>query len=301
MGVAMISQRAGRAHYGAWRAACAFPSLVGSVLVLAMAFGWLGTWSGLVVLGWLLVAAALLCRPGERVAVMAAYRYRDLSVREAALLGPIQHQVVHRCGLPDDAIDWYVRRTARGVNGYAAGARSVAVSADLVDALERGRLSEQQAVAILTHEAAHHLGRATRYGLMIGWLTAPWRLAAAVFGGLLRAIVRRVPTARAALLLVPVVSVVAGVQLVQRHAWLPLAVLVGLALVVGAQPLADAAVSRASERAADEHTARLGSGPDLAAALQQFLTDEPAGRWLATHPKLTDRLAHLAGEAPRPR
>ncbi|HYS36250.1 MAG TPA: M48 family metalloprotease, partial [Pseudonocardiaceae bacterium] len=122
-----------------------------------------------------------------------------------------------------------------------------------------------------------------------------------VFDGLLRAIVRHVPTARAALLLVPLVGVVAGVQLVQHHAWLPLAVLVGLALVVGVQPLADAAISRASERAADGHTARLGSGPDLAAALQQFLTDEPAGRWLATHPKLTDRLAHLAGGAPRPR
>jgi Zn-dependent protease with chaperone function len=299
MGVAMISERDGRAHYGTWRAACALPSLFGSVLVLAMAFGWLGTWSGLVLLGWLLVAAALLCRPGERVAVMAAYRYRDLSVRETALLGPIQHQVVHRCGLPDDAIDWYVRRTARGMTGYAAGARSVAVSADLVDALERGRLSEQQALAILTHEAAHHLGRATRYGLMIGWLTAPWRLASAVFGGLLRAIVRGVPTARVALLLVPVVGVVAGVQLVQRHEWLPLVVLVGLALVVGVQPLADAAISRASERAADEHTARLGSGPDLAAALQEFHTDVPTGRWLATHPKLTDRLAHLAGESSR--
>jgi Zn-dependent protease with chaperone function len=156
-------------------------------------------------------------------------------------------------------------------------------------------------VAILTHEAAHHLDRATRYGLMIGWLTAPWRLASAVFGGLLRAIVRGVPTARAALLLVPVVGVVAAVQLVQRHVWLSLAVLVGLALVVGVQPLADAAIIRASERAADDYTARLGSGPDLAAALQHFHGGDGARRWLATHPKLTDRLVHLAGEASRPR
>jgi hypothetical protein len=70
----------------------------------------------------------------------------------------------------------------------------------------------------------------------------------------------------------------------------------GIPRWLSGQPLADAAISRVSERAADDHTARLGSGPDLAAALQLFHGGDPAGRWLATHPKLTDRLAHLAGE-----
>jgi hypothetical protein len=46
MGVAMINERDGRAHYGAWRAACALPSLFGSILVLAMAFGWAGLAGG---------------------------------------------------------------------------------------------------------------------------------------------------------------------------------------------------------------------------------------------------------------
>jgi Zn-dependent protease with chaperone function len=301
MGVAMTGRRDGRAHYGAWRAASALPSLIGSVLVLVTAFGWLGAWSGLVLVAWLLAAAALLYRPVEHAAVRLAYRYRDLSGQEAALLGPPQRQALHRCGLPVDAIDWYVHRTMRGVNGCAAGGRSVAVSADLVDALEHGRLSEQHAAAILTHEAAHHLDRATRYGLMIAWLTAPWRLAAAMFAGLLRAIVHRVPTARAALVLVPVVGVIAGVQLAQQQAWVPLAVVVGLALVVGMQPLAEAAVSRAAERAADEYTARAGAGPDLAATLQHSHTDDRARRWLATHSRLTDRLEHLAGQIPRQR
>jgi hypothetical protein len=44
---------------------------------------------------------------------------------------------------------------------------------------------------------AHHLGRATRYGLTVGWLTAPSRAVAVLFGGLLRSIVRQLPTARA--------------------------------------------------------------------------------------------------------
>jgi Zn-dependent protease with chaperone function len=295
MGVAMTGRRDGRAHYGAWRAACTLPSLIGSVLVLAAASGWLGAWSGLVLAAWLLVAAALLYRPVERAAVRLAYRYRDLSGREVALLGPAQRQALHRCGLPVDAIDWYVHRTMRGVNASAAGGRSVAVSADLVDALARGRLSEQHAAAILTHEAAHHLDRATRYGLMIAWLTAPWRLAAAMFASLLRAIVHRVPTARTALVLVPVVGVIAGVQLAQHQAWLPLAVLVGLALVVGVQPLAEAAVSRASERAAHEHTARAGFGPELVDALQRSRTDDRAR--LACHPSEPDRSTRAPGRA----
>jgi Zn-dependent protease with chaperone function len=97
---------------------------------------------------------------------------------------------------------------------------------------------------------------------------------AAIFAKLLRAIVRHVPTARAALVLVLMVGVIAAVQLAQHHAWLALAMLIGLALVVAVQPLAQPALSRASERAADDYTAQLGSGPDLAAALQRGqLTD----------------------------
>jgi Zn-dependent protease with chaperone function len=128
---------------------------------------------------------------------------------------------------------------------------------------------------------------------VIAWLATPWRLAAAMFAGLLRAIVRHVPTARASLVLVPVVGVIAAVQLGQHHAWAALAMLVGLGFIVAVQPLVQAAISRASERAADDYTARLGSGPDLAAALQRgHLTDRTVP-WLATHPRLADRLDRL--------
>jgi Zn-dependent protease with chaperone function len=114
-----------------------------------------------------------------------------------------------------------------------------------------------------------------------------------MFAGLLRAIVRHVPTARASLVLVPVVGVIAAVQLGQHHAWAALAMLVGLGFIVAVQPLVQAAISRASERAADDYTARLGSGPDLVAALQRgHLTDRTVP-WLATHPRLADRLDRL--------
>jgi STE24 endopeptidase len=286
-------------HFGAWRAVCALPTLLGSVLVLGTAFGWLGSWSGLILLGWLLVAVALLSGPMERIAVRLAYPYRPLTSREAAQLDPLQRHALARCGLPADAVDWYVSRTMTGVNASVTGTRSVALSAGLVDALARGRLSQPQAVAILTHELAHHRDRATRFGLSIAWLGLPWRLVAAIFAKLLRAIVRHVPTARASLVLVPVVGVIAAVQLAQHHAWAALSMLVGLALIIAVEPLAQAAISRASERAADDYTARLGSGPDLAAALQRGQVSDRRAPWLATHPPLADRLDRLQGTTHR--
>ena len=101
---------------------------------------------------------------------------------------------------------------------------------------------------------------------MVDWLSAPWRVVSGVVGPLLRAIVRHVPTARAALL----IAAVAVVQLVQHHAWLSLATLVGLFVVAVVQPMCDAAVSRASERAADRYTVSHGSGYDLARVLRAF-------------------------------
>jgi Zn-dependent protease with chaperone function len=222
---------------------------------------------------------------GEGVALAQAAELTELSVTQVQRLRAAA------------AVDWYVHRSMTGVNACVTGGRSVAVSAGLVHALARGRLSEQQAVAILTHELAHHRHRATRYGLAIAWLTGPWRLAAAIFARLLRAIVGHVPTARDALVLVPVVGVIAAVQLAQHHAWLPLAALVGLALIVAVEPLAQAAISRASERAADDYTAQLGSGPDLAAALQGGHVTDRTKRRLATHPRLADRLDRLQGTA----
>jgi len=292
-----MSKRSRHGHFGAWRASCALPAVCGSVLVVAAGFGWLGGWANLVLAGWLLIAATLLCRPVERAAVRVAYGYRGMNADDWALLVPLHRQALRRCGLTEGSIDIYVRPGAGGVNGYAAGRRSVAVSGALITACRDGRLSEQQAVAILTHEVAHHLGRATCYGLVIGWLTAPWRAVAVVFGGLLRAIVRHVPTAHAALFLVPLVGAVTVVQLVQHHAWLSLSVLIGLALVAWVHPLADAAICRASERAADEHTVHLGTGTDLATALESFHAGDAPGRWRASHPSLASRLEHLAASS----
>jgi Zn-dependent protease with chaperone function len=75
--------------------------------------------------------------------------------------------------------------------------------------------------------------------------------------------------------------------------------LIGLGFIIAVQPVAEAAVSRASERAADDYTTQLGSGPDLAAALQHGQVRHRTPRWLATHPGLADRLEHLHGTTTR--
>ena len=277
---------------------CATPSIAGSALVLAAGFGWLDEWANLVLAGWLLIALVLLSRPAERAALTLAYGYRSLTPAEWTVLAPAARDAMRRCGLPSNTVDFYMRWRVFGVNGFAAGRRSVAVSRGLVDALRHRTLSQDQAAAILTHEFGHHTSRATRYALVVDWLSTPWRVVSRMVGALLRAIVRHVPTARAALLLTPVTAAVAVVQIAQHHAWLSLATLVGLFMVVVVQPVCDAAVSRASERAADRYTVSHGGGHDLARVLHTFPSSTPTGRWRSSHPDPARRMADLTA-APR--
>ena len=290
----MMDDRIARlGHLGVWRAICATPSIAGSVLVLAAGFGWLDEWANLVLAGWLLIALVLLSRPAERAAVTLAYGYRSLTPAEWTMLAPAARDAMRRCGLPSNTVDFYLRWRARGVNGFAAGGRSVAVSRGLVDALRHRTLSQDQAAAIITHEFGHHASGATRYALVVDWLSAPWRVVSGVVSALLRAIVRHVPTARAALLLTPLIAAVAIVQMVQHHAWLSLATLVGMFIVAVVQPVCDAAVSRASERAADRYTVSHGGGHDLARVLHTFPSSAPTGRWRSSHPDPARRIADL--------
>ena len=279
-------------HLGVWRAMCATPSIAGSVLVLAAGFGWLDEWANPVLAGWLLIALVLLSRPAERAAVTLAYGYRRLTPAEWTVLATAARDAMRRCGLPPNTVDFYLRWRVRGVNGFATGGWSIAVSRGLLDALRHRTLSQDQAAAIITHEF-HHASGATRYALVVDWLTAPWRLVSGVVGALLRAIVRHVPTARAALLLAPLTATVAVVQLVQHHAWLSLATLIGLFVVAVVEPLCDAAVSRASERAADRYTMNHGGGHDLARLLHTFPSSTPTGRWRSSHPDPARRIADL--------
>jgi STE24 endopeptidase len=75
--------------------------------------------------------------------------------------------------------------------------------------------------------------------------------------------------------------------------------LITVMLAVVVRPLVDAAISRASERAADSYAVVLGAGPDLADALQQVGPRRPCAFLArATNPHLASpsRQRRLTGE-----
>jgi Zn-dependent protease with chaperone function len=254
-------------HFGLWRAVVALPMMLASLALIVMLSGGLGRWAPAVPLAWLLVSPVWLTRAGERAAVRVGFRYRVVHAAERAVLEPVMSTAAKRRRLDDGACDIYVQPHAHTINAYASGRRSIAVSAGLLTALGQGSLTRDQAVAMLSHEIGHLRDHSTRYGLITAWLTAPGRAVVFMFGGLLRLILRNVPTAKAALVLVPAVLGMAGMQSAHQHAWAPVAVLTVLAAVLTLHPVADAALSRASELAADKYAANVGSGPDLASAL----------------------------------
>jgi STE24 endopeptidase len=301
-GVAMMTRSRERAHrarrFGLWRAVAAGPVMLGSLAVVVLIGGALGQWAAVLPLAWLAVALVWLTAAGERVAVRVAYGYRRTDTARGRALVPAFGVALARSGQTASSFDLYVRAkagSANSVNAYAAGRRSVAVSAGLVAALARGELTPGQGGALLTHELGHLRIGATRYGLAVAWLTAPWRAVVAVFGGLVRLAVGKVPTARAAwIVLGPIVVAVAVVQGVQQHAWVPLAALVVAALVLALHPLVDAALTRAGERAADAYAVECGAGPDLADALDRLAATAREGGWRDTHPARSERIATLA-------
>lgn len=285
-----------RGHLSAWGLLCVVPAAVGSFGVLVVALGWLGQWESLALAGWLVVSPVLLTRPAERLAVRLVCGYRWPSPPEAAALGPRFAAAESLCGVPAGKIDWYTVRGGRAVNAFAAGRCSVAVSSELVEAHAAGRLTDTQVVAVLAHEIGHHATRATSYSIVIGWLTWPWQIVQAVGAGWVRGIRQRLPFARASLLLIPIVVTVAIVQLAREHAWGPIAILAGLVFVLGAQPLLEAALSRASEYAADAYAARAGAGEDLVAVLQGHDLDCTLPwqqRLQASHPTRESRVGRL--------
>jgi STE24 endopeptidase len=272
--------------------------MLGGLAVVVLLAGGLGRWAPAASLGWLLLAGLWLTPAGERVAVRVVYRYRRPTAAQLATLRAPVALAQTRTGVSDRALDVHVRGGSDRLNAYAAGRRSIAVSGRVVTALDRGQLTVPQVAALLTHEIGHLHTRSTRYGLAVAWLTAPWRVVVALFGGLLRGIVGKVPTARAGLVVLgPVELVVAAVQGVQQHAWVPLAAMLVVGVLLIVQPLADAALSRAGERAADAYAAACGLGPDLGAALQSFDGDPGAGGPWASHPLRERRIRDLAATA----
>ncbi len=288
-----------RGHFGAWRAVTTVPAMVGSLLLLSVLSAGAGSWGGLVVLGWAGAGAAMVTRVGERVTVRVGCGFRRPSPGQAARLAPVWAAALCRCGLSAGEVDLYVQHSAQ-TNAYAAGRRSVAVTTGVLAACAAHRLGDQHLESVLVHELGHHATRASGFGLVTIWLAAPWRFAARVVIGVAVGLAgrRQPPVLLGAVVVAGVV--VAIVQTVQARQWVPALILGTVATFGVVCPLADAALSRAGEYAADRYAVTAGVGAELAEALTILGRSRPhpqgiAARVLSRHPSTARRIEALAG------
>ena len=292
-----------RPRFGAGRVVAAVPAIIGSGLLLLVLFGWLGRWEGLVLLAWLTVGVATLSRAGETIAVRLGGRFRHPSPAERQVLWPAWTAALARAGLDTDDVDLYLHASPCA-NAYAVGRRSVAVTAGLGTEILARRHSEEQISAVLLHELAHLVTAATRFDLLTTWLAAPWRYAARLVVGLGLATVGRGQPRRLLAAVAASGVVIAVVQTARQADWVAALTLAAVAVCAVACPLADAAVSRRSEYAADAFVVQRGLGPQLArvlTALDPTTRPHPtsASRMLARHPSTDQRLDAIARTSDR--
>jgi len=286
-----------RGHLGEWRAVASLPAMAGSLLLLLVAFGWMGRGEGLVLAGWLSSGAAVCTRSGERIAVRVGFGFRRPSSAQWAALELPWRSALDRVGIVRDAVDLYVA-PGGDVNAYAVGRRSIAVTSGALNELLAQRLSSVDIEAVLGHELGHIATRATWFGVISTWLALPWRLTSrAVFGLGLATVGRREPI-RLLGLVVAAAVVRAVVQAICQGQTAAAALLCALSACVVLCPLADAWISRRSEFAADRLATQHGAGPQLAAALTR-LGRRRGGRqsWtqaaLNKHPNTARRIAAI--------
>jgi STE24 endopeptidase len=238
---------------------------------------------------WTVSALLVVARPVE--AVLARLLFRDLrrpGPADVARIVPALERVCRRAG--DDPGRYLLRiQENRQVNAFALGGHVLAVTRVALD------LPDDMLEAVLAHEVGHHRHLHPLAIILGWWYLLPFEAAER----LLRAI-RRVTRALArafsrlnqqlggvsggravdgalgmlVLLAALGVLVVAGSLLLVALGllWLPLALLVRLARVLGA------ALSRAGEYAADRHAAELGYGPALLRVLELFVPAERSAR-----------------------
>ena len=284
------------ARFGLGRAVAATPAMLGSLLLLTLVPVTLDRWVGLLFpFTWVAGAAVLMTRVGEQTTLRAAFGVHRPIPAQAASLKPAWSAALAVTGTAARDVELYVQ-AARAPNAYAAGGHSVAVTSRVVEDHATGRLPEDQLVAVLVHELGHHATGATRPMLLLAWLTAPWRATASVLAGLASTLAGRHP--RQGLSIVVLAGLAVAVfRALQQGQWMAGGVLVVVGLTAVLVPLANAAISRRSEYAADRFAADHGLASELTAALRVLNNGNraPRGWWrlLSTHPTSEQRIKAL--------
>lgn len=277
--MAKIKREGRRRH--ACRLLAAAPAVLLSTVLVTLALGWLTRSTLIAVTAWLLCAPLLLRhRRVERFVVRAIFHFRTPTGRDAEW----QKWLRARCdragcellGAPVARdFDWYVIEDPQE-NAFAAGRRSIAITSGLLRRVYAGHLTQDELLAVALHEIGHHAAGDVRHGLVVWWLTWPWRTVRLVAVRLGRGF--RLFGVGA--LLTPVVVAVAIWRVAtggspSAQAWGTIAVLSAALLAAYVQPVVEAATSRGSERAADVFVVRLGLGGALATARQRLYRRHP--------------------------
>lgn len=114
-------------HFGVWHVLAAVPVFVGSLLLVLIAFAWLGRWEPAALLGWFASGGLLRTRAGERLAVRAFCGFRRPSAAQREALAEVWGRALATCRLNPAGVDLYVQQSPCA-NAFTAGWRSVAVT-----------------------------------------------------------------------------------------------------------------------------------------------------------------------------
>lgn len=272
------------------------------------------------VLCWTASAALVLVRPVEARFARQLFKVRRPTEPELERLRPVWERTCRRAGL--DQRDFTLRvEDTQLVNAFALGAHFVAVTRRALE------LPDELLEAVLAHELGHHRDRHPLAATLGWWYLMPFSLLSVVLrrvrgatkaiSRVFSALKRRVgqvsggrplqgPLGLVGMLVILGALVVVGalLLLVLCVVWLP------LWLVTVASRLLSAALSRASEYAADRRATELGYGDGLTRVLELFEVDEqraPRQRGLAarlaSHPSCRSRIQAVQrsrSQSPRP-
>ncbi|MCO5303791.1 MAG: hypothetical protein M9923_11375 [Phycicoccus sp.] len=212
------------------------PALVISTVVTSMVGATLPPLAGsMLFVGGLLVGVLLVAGVGESAAARVLLASRPARAEELALLAGVL-TVLCRAQLGPPVIRLRVRPGEHAIAAGGFGRRSVVVSGGLLDAVEGGRLPQDQAAAVIAHAGALVRGGWVRNDPAIGFWSLPWQLIAAV-AQVVASVGRRLPLTSVAWRLRGIVLSIAVVQAVQLHQVRLAATIAGIGVVSYAMPV----------------------------------------------------------------
>lgn len=244
------------------------PGLVISTVVTSMVGATLPALAGAILfVGGLAVGVLLGAGAGESAAARVLLASRPARAEELDLLAGAL-TLLCRAQLGPPLIRLRVRPGEHAVAAGGFGRRTVVVSAGLLDAVERGHLSQDQAAAVIAHAAALARGGWVRNDPVIGFWSLPWQMIAAV-AQVVASVGRRLPLTSLVWRLRGVVIAIAVVQSVQlRQFWLA-ATIAGIGIVSYAMPALERRWRQVLLDSGDVAVREAGLAPPLAAFLRR--------------------------------